>query len=231
MAMESGGRVEARAEFSIEFGHLYVEELRQDRPLLDFLSAEIETVRSWTERLEREGRTFSLTCLVDDYENRVDRAWAVERVVSEYAKAGVRVNYIGFERDCAATVPVLISNLAPRNRLAHDGQVDFVRNTSRSQSWVTLAEPWIDPPNGDETYFNCSALATVWELARFGVEPYHSSLELWQGEPGVPFAADSLLTILPSRYISVESTVLDLISSIQPRILRKLVKRMGWVLY
>ena len=77
--------------------------------------------------------------------------------------------------------------------------------------------------DGTQTRFSCPLLAACWTLARFGIEPYVDALFATGNDTlRNGFVASSVVTVLPCTYMTVESTVVDLLNGLRKKPLRKL---------
>ncbi len=78
--------------------------------------------------------------------------------------------------------------------------------------------------------YACPLLAASWYLMRLGVEPFDREdlLELLPGTRQVAFPGETLITILPSYYLTVESLVREIIRS-SPW--KKYCRRLGYIFF
>lgn len=204
----------------IEFAHIYAHELDQAhtllKPAIHALHTELEGRPRWD---------VSVSVLVDDYNMEgFDRRGCAEDLFELFQSEGIFVDHFGFEGDCADVVPSLLGALPDKVLHYVHPDISYQRKTERAHTRVLLADL-------EEVYYGCAALATCWQLARFGVEPYRNALNLESAKAAYEFVTPRTLTILPTKYMATEATVRDLISAIRPKSLRKLTEQMEYVFY
>ena len=153
--------------------------------------------------------------LVDDYNADLpaDRAEAVEDVIRIGLRCGIEFDYVQFESDGEQVGFELLSRATEHLAVDLDGQ-RLRRLTRAEDSSVLVAET---------TRLCCPTLAATWVLARLGVEPYVSA---YVGAG--PFTGERLLTVLPVRFMRVETTVVDLLNAAG---YSKAAKKVGYVFY
>lgn len=148
--------------------------------------------------------------LIDDYNAPlpVDRAEAIAFVRSQG-----NVDFVQFESDGRQVALTLLDRASHRLDVSLDGK-RLRRQTRAEQSSVLVAEA---------ERLCCPTLAATWVLARLGVEPYVGA---YQGVGD--FTGDRVVTVLPSRYLRGEATVLDLLDAAG---YRKQARKVGYVFY
>lgn len=212
--------VERSPSVGIEFAHIYAHELDQAhvllKPAIDALKYELDGRPRWD---------VSISVLVDDYNTEgFDRGECASELSELFLSEGIVVDHFGFEGDCADVVPSLLDALPDKVLHYVHPDISYQRKTERAHTTVLLADL-------EEVYYGCAAMATCWQLARFGVEPYTGAMKLESAMPWREFVTPRTLTILPAKYMATEATVRDLVSAIRPKSLRKLVGQMDYVFY
>jgi len=85
--------------------------------------------------------------------------------------------------------------------------------------------------NGNVRY-SCPLLAACWNLARLGYEPYVSALTTFKDEEQKKeFSSSKLVTLLPTTFIAVEATVVDLLKSLKPKKYKGIEKSLSYTFH
>lgn len=142
----------------------------------------------------------STVVFIDDYPESYDddeKREVSARIEREAGRLGLELDGVGFESDCAAAA----DSLAVHLRHA-DYWLEATGNGSRRAIAIRVDDCW-----------TCPALAAIWTLARLGYDPY------WQIVcPTIP-AADETLTVLPTKYLDVEASVVEILRQLRiPRV-------------
>lgn len=233
-------------DLNVEFGHLYQDDM--ERGDLDVLLPNLDVTRQCLDSLERRGLSFTTSILVDDY-SRKWNSRDVTPLLGFLKEHDLQPDYIAFESDLVVVAPAFLEKMKKRYVKELSGKVLFFLQTDdphfpeslpgirpkarlfadedltsysvfsqkrlRSDSQVFLVSRM-----GDETRYSCPLLAACWVLARLGKQPFAEAVRLLPAGRNRPFFGRRLINILPTHYLKVETTVLDLLSHLRDRELR-----------
>jgi len=86
--------------------------------------------------------------------------------------------------------------------------------------------------NGDNVRYGCPLLSACWTLSRFGISPYIDALSTFDSiQKKQKFIGNQIITVLPLMYMNVESTVIDLLSNMRSKTIKKLRNKIGYRFY
>lgn len=242
-------------DYSIEFGHLYYDELRGER--FSLLDPAIEATSMLVRTLAAEGASVSLCLLIDDYiEGREIPDRDVTKLRAYLSANHIDVHHVAFEADLATVAPIMLDMVRPK-WLRKDNAVLYLRSENtdkhldnsvqighrpkslllgaasnrtyfeqeraKSQTEVMLAEG-----QGAATRYGCALLASCWALARLGISPYFEALNLDSIEGAPPFCGRNLISVLPTDYLKIEATVLELFKASRDKKVQKSTSRIQY---
>lgn len=245
-----------RCEFSIEFAHLYYTELQERN--FRALKPAIDTLRWVLKSLVDQGASYSLSVLIDDY--GIDHPMRDASLLNEFLLSeGIEVDHVAYEADLAQVADVLLESLRDRyvrrstDRVSllienSDSHLNDIQETVRRPKTLLLGtsakedafrqtrttsftQVQLSNGSSDNRQYGCALLASCWTLARMGIAPYATALTLESRAGHAPFTGDRLITILSTRYIKVEATVLDLLSEMRGRQSRALRDRIRYIFH
>jgi hypothetical protein len=166
-------------------------------------------------------RESSLTGVADD----VIRQLGTERVI----RNAEGINLEAFSSDialCRDELWMTDSMAALLGSLADDSGGIPSRATTDIQDTIVLTRSL----ENQEVQYSCAILTAAWHLCRLGI--YELEPEgILHADSDVPFAAEKALTILPTRYISLESAALMIIGSLRGKRYKKARRRMEYRFY
>jgi hypothetical protein len=84
--------------------------------------------------------------------------------------------------------------------------------------------------SGGGARYTCAALTAAWHLCRLGLVDLDERLFV-HSSPQIPFAGHTLLTVLPTRYLTLESAALTIIGSLRGKRFKKARQRMEYVFH
>lgn len=234
-------------DLNVEFCHVYQDEI--ERRDLDVLLPNIDVTRQCLDALERRGLPFTTTILIDDY-SRKWGSRDVAPLLGFLKEYGLHPDYIAFESDLVTVAPAFLEKMKKRHLKQRSGEIllyvqtddphfpqllpgirpkarlfadedfstysVFNQRRLRSDSQVFLVSR-----TGDDIRYSCPLLAACWVLARLGKPPFAEAIRLLPTGRNRPFFGRRLINILPTHYLKVETTVLDLLSQLRDQELRK----------
>ena len=190
----------ATSDLSIEFAHVYLPELDERRA-----ERAAQAARQWAvpviEAYEQAGLTVSTVVMLDDYfaPAAADTVQGGLLVREACEAAGVRVDHLARESDCAESVSLMRAHLAdePTVRRRTEGAIGL-RVDLHDEHPTSAARIW-----------SCPILSAWWQLIRLGM------LEDEHGVPvapprtqsrsqAPPFHARYTLTLLEPRFLEIE---------------------------
>lgn len=148
--------------------------------------AAAEEARLLREELETSGLTYSLSVLIDDY-NPLSPTLNVAGFVRQLSEHGPTPDHVVLE---GSLIENARSFLAGLNGREGRGLRRYIESRGR---------------------FPCALLLAVWHLVRLGAMPLPPTSEM-RGACTNPLVGEESLTILPSRFTSVEHRALELIA-------------------
>ena len=249
---------DAVVNYNIEYAHLYAYEIA--RGVTDTLRRSALRTSRIVEELESRGATYTLCVLVDDYSSTdpVDPDRVLDLVEEAGLRPHV-VCYEGDMAECArdllealpdrnivrADQGVRVTAGVPESILMWPepppGESEELTSeelrvvpltrlrSTRAYSNLEVILETVDS-EGDIRW-SCPALAACWNLARLGIEPFEEGLVTRHGLGPRPFIGERLITVLPTEYMKVESTAMEILSMCRPKPLRKARKRMSYIFY
>ena len=233
-------------DLNVEFGHLYQHDIEQGK--FDVLVPNLEVTRQCVEILERQGLTYTKTILVDDY-SYSSSSRDVAPLLEFLKQEGLEPHYVAFESDLVSVAPMFLEGMKKRYVKEHSGgtlvylqsedshlpeSVPGVRPKARlfddeeSTSYALFAQRrvrsdtqvFLVSRKEESVRYSCPLLAACWVLARLGKQPFAGAIRPVASLEGRPFFGRQLINILPTEYLKVESTVLDLLGQLRDKELR-----------
>lgn len=191
-----------RSDISFELVHLYAGSETFEKELIDG----VRLAQRWfkcVEEFEQNKTLFSNVAFIDDYSSsgnkKVERSEIQSRVRDAFASAGLRLDYIAYEADCAETCRYIDINLSgpPKKgagsysskRLRYDyvsPEEKFITHAKKRRGTSGRAPEYrnhvgidigvgtqsTDSGNLTEKIWSCPAAAAWWQMIRFGVLPH-----------------------------------------------------------
>lgn len=103
------------------------------------------------------------------------------------------------------------------------------RESFLSKSEIVLK--YVYDQNTNKTYYTCPLLTACWHLTRLGVNQFDVNASKIKSFTSKPFFADKLITVLPSKYLKVEGTAMEIISLAKKKSIKKSKKNIEYVFF
>lgn len=147
---------------------------------------QIDTIITAERYIKSQGPDRCVKCVMEDEYHPTERALVLTRYLNFLEAYGMLPDYVVKESDLVPLAYTLLYSIPESGR----------RKLSR----------WIQ----EKELFPCSLLTATWYLVRLGALPPVPMIAVTGGV--VPFAGNSLMTILPIRYKENEERAIELIS-------------------
>ena len=186
-------------EYNIEFAHIYADQKFGNEQIRS-----IEILRDLINSLQKQGKSFVTTVLIDDYnpkKNNLDENAFVNKIKS----LNIPLDFIAYESKLNQIGDKLIADL-PRQLLRVEGKKNiFLEINNKS---IKLRDSI-----GFQLKNTCTLLTASWLLCRLGIYKIPSDSINRLNKVGT-FEANKIITILPEKYRKSESRALDIIKSL-----------------
>lgn len=176
--------MKTNTNYSIEFGHIYVDETYSHEHELGAHKA-LELI----EEYKAQDKSYSVNLLIDDY-NPEESLLDVEALVNKHQEFGIPPNFIAGEAGLAAY---------------KDDLFDLITNNKIKKNYSR----YIQGKNGK---IPCSFMVAVWYLIRLGVIPLRKEDPIvYNGYDSELLVSERLVNILPERFKGVEDQAIKII--------------------
>jgi len=101
----------------------------------------------------------------------------------------------------------------------------------RRTSSASLTEVILKTYSESGERYSCPLLDAAWHLTRLGIQPYSEQVENLISYSDKPFFGKKLITILPSGYLRVESTAMEIIGMLKRKTIRKRRRNIKYYFY
>lgn len=186
-------------DYNIEYAHIYLNESFSNEH-----EYSVRLLKKIIRKINREGKTYNLTVLLDDY-NPSESLLDVNDFISQLTRLNATPCYVGFESKLVPITDFLLEKMSGKIKKRYTRYIE---------------------KNGRVP---CSFLVAAWHLLRLGVVKNHRryfkpTSEVLRGRRATnltnpvnnknkPFIANKIITILPSRYKTVEEKAIEVIRS------------------
>jgi hypothetical protein len=247
-------REDRKAAINVEFIHLYAGSTEMTEEIRHNLHA----TEGIVSLLEAEGLPFCLTALIDDYSVDQERAALRNASLEFVLSLEPCPDYVAWESSLVPLARDLIADVREDRLLkgeasvsirTHTCDVELVKQESDEDTLAALLGHLpqqngprvrmieLQPDTSQDIVvswyedrrerYTCAALTAAWHLCRLGMLDL-PECEMLTLRPAVPFVAEGLWTILPTRYLHVESAALGIIESLQGKRFKRARRRMEY---
>lgn len=253
--------------FNIEYAHVYGEMLNRGGISNEEHAKNISIAKEIAKGLRKQGKTYSLSILLDDYNEEAIEV-SDDEIFLELKRMGLPPDHIMRESHLATSMGEALINAIDSRYLEKD-KVDEVVFIPKSND-VRLWSPEIDvrslrrifweksesargkkhPERKDAggraeaivrrksfhseskiilkykdekniSRYTCPLLTACWHLVRLGVKPFAEEFTNIRSYTDKPFFGKRLITVLPSSYLKIEGTALEIISLAKSKTIKK----------
>jgi hypothetical protein len=188
-------------DYNIEFAHIYADEHFGPEQ-----QESMQILKKVISRLEKEGKSYVTTVLIDDF-NPVNFRFDEKKLLATIAKAGVAVDFIGYESRLGSVSDKLIREI-PKAKLKlelfHKPQKEVLLFDGKKKIGLREHFPFM-------YRHTCSLLSASWTLCRLGAYPLPRNAV--KNLTNKRFTAERTITILQRKYQDGEHRVLEIIES------------------
>ena len=232
-----------KVAYSIEVAHTYASTLETGGMLKDEQLRSIDVARRLVKGLEAEGLSYSICVLVDDYHEGKHKVQVnVDRLATELEKAGCSPDFIVLESQLTRLGDRLLERIPDKYLLRSDGRVTFEANhvsfplgTVHASSFTGYLEA--DGPTVKTVLksrlgtYSCPLLTACWYLLRLGVEGFGELEVPMRQLSRKPLVGDRLLTVLPAKYVGLESQALEILEHTSTKTISKRRKEIEYYFF
>lgn len=169
-------------DYNIEVAHIYADEEFGPEQAQSLIMA-----RQVIERLKREGKTYCVTLMIDNY-NPDECFLDADEYLQTLRTCGLAVDYLVYEADLAGHSQIVMDLMDDKTR---DSYQKYIKKKGM---------------------FPCSFLLSVWYLLRFGYIEDAAIIHK-VSEREVTFYARHLISVVPQRFDTVEKKATKIILS------------------
>lgn len=213
--------MENTVDYNIEYSHLYYK--YEDNLITEEHRKSIELTKQLILSLESQKKSYCLSVLVDTHERE---HCDLDDIFKLLEKEGLTPDFIVNESALCEISRKVVKKIPLINRkTTKKGDVHFVLKLPDEEKRVSLIES-----EKDVDFMTCPLVATTWQLFRFGkIEHLKLTEENFKSYTNKPFIGNKTFTIIPKKFMRVESDVYDIISSIKS--FRKIKRRILYIFY
>ena len=191
-----------KLDYNIEFAHIYADEEFGKEQIKS-----IEILKKIIDKLQKQNKSFVVSLLIDEFHPVVFNL-NEEKIIQEFKKHGVDVDFIGYESKLGSVSDQLIKEI-PLSEIK-------MEHFHKPEKEVLVLEEGNSKTGLREEFkfmyrHTCAMLSATWSLCRLGI--YKIPEDAIHNITGKAFEANKLITILPSKYKPVEDKVIEIIKA------------------
>lgn len=207
-------------DYSIEYSHIYYK--YADQFITEEHEESIEITKQLMAALESLKKSYCLSVLIDTSMREHCRLDEIFQLLDQH---GLKPDFIVNESALIDAAGDLVKKIPLKNRkTSKKGDVSFILKLKDEEKKFKLIES-----TKDTDYMTCPIVATTWQLLRFGKVEVKFSKDDFKAYSNKSFVGNKTFTIIPKKFMRVESDVYDIISSIKS--LQKIKKRIKYIFY
>jgi hypothetical protein len=202
-----------KVDYNIEFAHIY-----SDSPNIENEQmGGVRVAKKIIKEIIKEGKTYALTVLIDEYHPVVHRL-NLNKFLSSLAELGTPPTYVAYESRMIPASEILLKAIPKKVRVLEKMHTDltikkkalFLSDTKKRNKDIRLKTLGGIDHSTEET---CALLATAWYLLRLGLVQAKNPVELTGLTQPKPFVGKKIINILPAKYKNVEDSTLEIIKA------------------
>ncbi|MBU0894538.1 MAG: hypothetical protein KKF48_01095 [Nanoarchaeota archaeon] len=199
-----------RVDYNIEYAHVYSDE----EGLSDEQLRSIEVVKKLVKKLEKQGKTYVLTFLIDEYHPEYHKL-NFHSYMDKLAKLGASPTYVGYESRMISAAKLLIKSI-PKD-FTKTPKFHPTIKVKEGNSYLKINNKKIKLKTQGKmvhlSRYTCAVLSTAWALLRMGLVQSKNAVELTGLTEPKPFAGKKIINVLDRKYAPVEEANKDIIKS------------------
>ncbi|MCK5234886.1 MAG: hypothetical protein KAJ88_03500 [Candidatus Aenigmarchaeota archaeon] len=202
-----------KVDYNIEFAHIYSDQSE----LTDEQIKSAEVTKKIIDTLEKNGKSFVLTLLVDEYHPKFHKL-NFNRFLKKLEALGVPPTYIGYESRMVSAAKLLLKSIPSDMKITSRFHPEIKVNEEVTYLVYGKGKKIKLKTRGNVIHFSrytCALLSTAWVLLRFGVIQAKNAVELTGLTRPKPFAAANIINVLPRKYEGVETANKNIILATQ----------------
>ena len=212
---------EAAVDFNIEYSHIYYK--YADKLITAEHEESIAITKQLINTLSSLGKSYCLSVMID---TSMREHCNLDEIAHLLEGRGLKPDFVINESALCDTARDLADKIPAKNRKTNaTGDTFFIINLEGEEKKVELIEN-----AKDADYVSCPLVAATWQLLRFGaIKAPEFSLEDFKAYSDKSFVGKETFTIIPKKFMRVESDVYDIISSINS--FRKVKNKIKYIFY
>lgn len=216
--------IETRVDYNIEYSHIYYK--YADKLITGEHEQSIEITKQLIATLESLKKSYCLVVMID---TSMREHCNLDQIFQLLGQHGLRPDFVINESAFCDAARSLVKRIPRSNReTTKRGDVSFILKLEDEKKKVKLLES-----TKDTDYVTCPIVATTWQLFRLGKLGGGGGTKFsdddFKAYSTKAFIGNKTFTVIPKKFMRVESDVFDIISSIKS--FKKIGKKIKYIFY